>query len=94
MPVLTPKYEVPWHHPQLQEITLLRLRDLGHSWSVLDCRGNMRNGDPVIVALPFDIVPKGRSESAVPALLTLARRDKVYLQGLGLWEEGVLKYER
>lgn len=77
--------EYPWNHPDLARITILRLlSDRGFPmWDVSYCHGELKDGRPCRVQLPFDQLPKKRMMGAI---VQYARQDKVYAKGLGIFD--------
>jgi len=74
---------VAWSDKSLKRIVRLRLlSDPGFPvWDVSYCWGELRDGTPVRVRLPFHQLPK---HAVTAAILTHARREHVYAKGLGL----------
>ena len=76
---------VEWTDPRLKKITRLRLlSDGGYpAWDVSYCHGELQDGTPVWVELPFSQLPKGQVRGAI---VQHAKRDRVYAKGLGVFE--------
>ena len=76
---------VYWNDPQLARITRLRLlTDPGFpSWDVSYCHGELKDGTPCRVELPFSQLPR-RNRSG--ALISYAKADGVYLKYLGVFD--------
>lgn len=80
---------VHWSHPDLAKIVRMRfvtdpgfpLIDLSYCW------GELKDGTPCRVNLPFHQLPK---KSYHGAMLDYARRDKVFLKGLGIFNGTVI----
>lgn len=80
----TPVY---WNDPQLAKVTRLRLlSDPGFPyWDVSYCYGELKDGTPVRVTLPFSQLNKfGASLSK--QIISYAKKDGVYAKGLGILE--------
>lgn len=77
--------KVSWTDPRLKRITRLRLlSDPGLGWwDVSYCHGELTDGTPADVLLPFSQLPKRNFKASI---LSAARRDKVFAKGLGLFE--------
>lgn len=78
------KETVLWSDPRLVKITRLRLvSDPGFpAWDVSYCHGQLRDGTPVAVEVPFSQLPK---KNLMRSILMYAKRDKVFAKGLGLF---------
>lgn len=76
---------VEWNNPALARIVRLRfLTDPGFPFmDVSYCWGDLHDGTPARVDLPFGQLPKRNFKGA---LLDYARRDNVYLKGLGVFD--------
>ena len=77
---------VDWTDSRLARITRLRLlSDPGFPmWDVSYCHGELRDGTPCDVELPFSQLPKGKGRM-VGAIIAAAKADKVYAKGLGIF---------
>lgn len=74
-------YGVDWTKPGLKVTRLRLLSDPGYpAWDVSYCHGVL-DGHHVCVLLPFSQLPK---RNVVGAIITYAKRDKVYAKGLGI----------
>lgn len=82
-----PKCEatVRWSDPALSRVTRLRLiSDPGHpEWDVSYCYGELKDGIPVRVDLPFSHLKKAASIGK--QIAAYARIDGVYAKGLGIY---------
>jgi hypothetical protein len=76
---------VDWTDKRLLRIERLRLlSDPGYPfWDVSYCYGRLKDGSKVRVGLPFSELPK---KNMMGALIEHAKRDKVYLKGLGVFD--------
>ncbi len=76
---------VEWNDPQLKRIVRLRLlSDPGFPvWDVSYCVGEMRDGTPVRVDLPFNQVPR---RGMMSFLVQAAARDGVHAKRLGVFD--------
>lgn len=76
---------VVWTDPRLGRITRLRLlSDPGfHSWDVSYCHGELKDGTPCRVSLPFDQLPKRRWASKI---VDYAIADGVHAKKLGVFD--------
>lgn len=76
---------VSWKDPRLARIIRLRLiSDPGFPvWDLSYCHGELKDGTPVRVDLPFYQVPKRRMMSFI---LDHAKKDGVFAKGLGLFD--------
>lgn len=74
---------VDWTDARLARVLRLRLlSDPGfHSWDVSYCHGELKDGTPCRVSLPFDQLPK---RGYIHAIIQHARKDNVYAKGLGV----------
>ena len=79
------KVNVYWNDPRLKKITRLRLlSDPGFpAWDVSYCHGELKDGTPCTVTLPFDQLRKKKINSDI---IDYAKRDKVYAKGLGIFD--------
>lgn len=75
---------VPWTDPRLKTITrILLVGPAGFGWLTVEgVWGVLDNGDPVAVQVPFETVPR---KHYYGAMLDWARREGVYLDGLGVF---------
>lgn len=72
---------VDWTTPGLRITRLRLISDRGWpTWDVSYCHGDL-NGEPVDVALPFDVLPKGRVSAVI---IEHAKASGVYAKGLGI----------
>jgi hypothetical protein len=76
---------VGWTDPKLKRIVRLRLlSDPGFPfWDVSYCVGELLDGTPIKVSLPFDQLPKRGMRRAI---VEHAKRDKVYALRLGVFD--------
>lgn len=76
--------KVYWTDPRLASITRLRLlSDPGYpAWDVSYAHGELKDGTPCTVSLPFDQLPKKEMRHAI---IVWAKRDGVYAKGLGIF---------
>lgn len=76
---------VDWTDKRLARVERLRLlSDPGYPfWDVSYCYGRLKTGEKVRVGLPFSELPKKNMKGA---LIEHAKRDKVYLKGLGVFD--------
>lgn len=81
---------VYWHDPRLGRITRLRLlSDPGFPWwDVSYCHGELKDGTPCTVTLPFDQLPKTKhGQGGIQrAIIEHAKKDGVYAKGLGIFD--------
>lgn len=75
---------VEWTDNRLARITRLRLlSDPGFPvWDVSYCWGELKDGTPVYVDLPFSQLSKGRINAEI---IAHARRDRVFAKGLDIF---------
>ena len=76
---------VYWDDPRLGKITRLRLlSDPGFPyWDVSYCHGELKDGTPCTVTVPFDQLPKrgmGR------AIVSFAKQDGIHAKNLGVFD--------
>lgn len=87
------KDDLDWTSPDLVRITRIRfLGDVGYP--ALDksyCHGVNKKGEPVNVILPFSELPVKNMKRE---LLNWAKKDKVYLKGLGVFNGDVISILR
>lgn len=80
---------VYWNDPRLKKIVRMRfVTDPG--FPLLDvsyCYGELKDGTPVRVSLPFSQLPRKNYHGA---MLDYARRDNVFLKGLGVFNGSVI----
>lgn len=81
---------VPWWHPHLIKISALVLKDEGDFWHVVECTGQMTEKQ-VSVRLPFQFLDKDMAIQG--QIIEMARLDKVFAKGLGLFNYGVIRYQ-
>lgn len=74
---------VAWNSPELARVTRLRLlSDPGYpEWDVSYCVGEMKDGTPCRVDVPFRSLPR---RGMVRAIIDHAKRDGVYAKRLGI----------
>ena len=81
---------VDWTDKRLKRITRLRLlSDPGFPWwDVSYCHGELKDGTPCTVSLPFDQLPKSRAGMGgiQKAIVSYAKKDGVYAKGLGVFD--------
>jgi len=77
---------IGWDDSRLGRITRLRLiSDFGYPfWDVSYCHGELKDGTPCRIRLPFSELPKGRALRAT--IIEAARRDGIYAKGLGIFD--------
>lgn len=76
--------QVDWTDPRLARIERMRfVSDPGFpAWDLSYCFGRLKSGEKVEVLLPFTQLPK---RNMFGALIQYAKRDRVYLRGLGVF---------
>ncbi len=78
---------VCWTDERLAKITRLRLlSDPGFPvWDVSYCHGELKDGTPCEVSLPFHQLPKGKG-GINGAIIAHAKQDGVFAKGLGIFD--------
>jgi len=91
---------VSWTTKGLRVTRLRLVSDAGFPmWDVSYCHGELEDGTPVTVLLPFSQIPKNSKGWGAKKygwgkafIVNMAREEKVYAKGLGLLDESVVSY--
>lgn len=79
----TERVDVDWTDKRLKTITRLRIvSDPGFPvWDVTYCHGELQDGTPCAVQLPFSQLPK---KNLTGFIIEAAKKDGVFAKGLGI----------
>ena len=80
---------VTWADPELEEVTLLELRCDLDRWKVTQVLGRMKNGEEVMLEVPFTQLPRRGLQREI---VRWAKRDKVYAVGLKILDNIYIHY--
>ena len=82
------KIYVGWDSPKLAKIIRLRLlTEPGFpAYDVSYCHGELKDGTPCRVELPFSQIPRSKRISLNAFIIKEAKADGVYAKGLGIFD--------
>lgn len=74
---------VSWTDKELDKVCLLDLQLINDAWYVMQCVGELKNGERVHVRLPFTRLPRYGLRRMI---YKYAKEDGVYAKGLGIFD--------